>query len=509
MSERIEEVIKKLHASFVVDPLFKGLQRALSRLLPAAVGDHLDGRLPSQLHPNPGPLTPSETAFAAVYGLVQLDGAIDPELPSFTKAVTNALGEYEHDRALFDRVLEIIASEGLKEYAISGGRLVRREVSTTQWAGVARALIAQHVSANDRLLTLKATTELANQSGITDGGPPSAIVIDLPDLEAQSAVEIIKENLDAMQAIYFAAMLEELKMPQVVEKLVELFQKGMLPFGKGPAGDFLYSYWKKTPERISEAERRNIYARAFGLPAGDPTQVSPNRDFNDLWLRFLSSVAEFVRQYTVDNLLRSTIPLTVNQEQVRKAGRDLAANLSLHAYGMAYFVATDLQDQIRKSITLLSDSDVRSAYGARDMWQVIDQVATLELGGPRNSIRYRTMATAGAIIIRWLSDHAVALASPTIVSILDLDELRSPRPRVSYSKPMVNPTDVDLVNACQQWLTVTGTTEGRVEQYSQPVEGPNITSVPVNIPTVAKDLLASVGIQAGTSTNGNGYYGGR
>ena len=45
------------------------------------------------------------------------------------------------------------------------------------------------------------------------------------------------------------------------------------------------------------------------------------------------------------------------------------------------------------------------AYGARDMWQVIDQVATLELGGARNSARYRTLATCGAIITTWLAKN--------------------------------------------------------------------------------------------------------
>ena len=44
-----------------------------------------------------------------------------------------------------------------------------------------------------------------------------------------------------------------------------------------------------------------------------------NRDFNDLWLRFVSSVSNFVRQNEVDNLLRASIPSAVSNQQVRKS----------------------------------------------------------------------------------------------------------------------------------------------------------------------------------------------
>jgi hypothetical protein len=37
---------------------------------------------------------------------------------------------------------------------------------------------------------------------------------------------------------------------------------------------------------------------------------------------------------------------------------------------------------------------IGTAYGQRDMWQVIDQVNTSELGGARNTARYRTQAGA-------------------------------------------------------------------------------------------------------------------
>jgi hypothetical protein len=304
-------------------------------------------------------------------------------------------------------------------------------------------------------------------------------------------------------------MLEEMRMFQVVDKLVELFQYGMLPLGKGEAGRLLYSYWKSSPERISEIERRNLYSRVFGSVGGDPGQGNPNREFNDLMLRFISAVSSYVRQFTVDNLLRSSIAIAINQEQVRKAGRDLAANLSLHGYGIAFFFATELRNQINMFKKLLSDTEIKNAYGARDMWQVIEQVSTLELGGARNVIRYRTMAQSGAVIIAWLAKKAELLSAPANVSLLDLDEIRNPMQRNKDHKPTEDPTDVDLVNACEQWLAVTGTPDQQVEEYAQPIEGPTITSRPIQIPAAARDLLESVGVTAGYSGNGRHNGNGR
>jgi hypothetical protein len=521
LSDAEKDELKKLKLAFtqfngdphVLDPLFKEVQRAMA-LTHQAVGDHLRGRLPSQNKSEPEPLDrlpEDEKELAAIYGIMVRERQTqpDPDKPdryrTFVRALAAARGEYNASKELFDAVLPILGAEGDK----TGENRVRAE----HWATVVRILGTQGVTADSTHLRLKAVNALDSLIG-GGGSVPSSIPIILPDLEEFSNLDIISDNLHAMQAIYFTASLEEVRIFEVVEKLVELFQLGMLPVGKGTAGDYLYNYWKRSADRISEVERRNIYARSFGYPGGDPSQGNPNRDFNDLWLRFISSVSSYVRQLKVDDLLRSNVPVSVSQEQVRKSGRDLAANLSLHGYGIAYFVATELQSSIREFIALLSDPEIKSAYGARDMWQVIEQVSTLELGGARNSVRYRTMATSGAVIIRWLADNANQLAGSAFTDIIDLGEIRNPPPRDAGTSPTTEPTDADLLNACEQWLAVTGTPDLRVEEYAQPSEGPTATSSPVRIPTIAKDLLDSVGIQAGVAsgtypTNGLGTNGGQ
>jgi hypothetical protein len=76
-------------------------------------------------------------------------------------------------------------------------------------------------------------------------------------------------------------------------------------------------------------------------------------------------------------------------------------------------------------------TDIRAAFGARDMWQVIDTVSTNELGGARNVARYRTLAVSGLEIIRWLA--ALGAAG------------RRRGTRVGVPTPA-------LVKACESWL---------------------------------------------------------
>jgi hypothetical protein len=360
-------------------------------------------------------------------------------------------------------------------------------------AAVVRRLAANGVNANDAWLTSRVQNAYDMQTGVVDGAAPSSMEIALPDLDDATDVEIIKENLNAVQAIYFAYMLEEARLPQVVERIVELFRGGLLPLGRGKAGDYLYHYYKTASERITEGERRDLYMRAFGAPGGDSANNQPNREFNELWLRFVSAVSSFGRQLTVDRMFRTNVPVSVSQEQVRKAARDLGASLSRCGYGIAYFAATELQKTIMEFRDLLSDPEVRGAFGARDMWQVIDQVNANYLGGARNTNRYRTQARAGAVIIRWIANNNQRITG-RFGEVISVSALTNPQLRGS-DQPTVSPNDWDLLQACEQWLAVGGVQENSVEQYAQPVESPVITSRPTDmIPQVARDVLDQAGI---------------
>jgi hypothetical protein len=212
--------------------------------------------------------------------------------------------------------------------------------------------------------------------------------------------------------------MEEIKLFRVVDWLVEKFLSGLLPIGHGSAGGRLYQYWKQQSTRLTEQERRNLYGRTFGLPGGD-SGPEPNLAFGDLWTRFLAAVSENRGQ-------------SEWSQEVWKTGGELARNLSLYGFGVAYFAAQELQTQIRDMIAILSETEIKAVYGARDMWTVMEQVSSLELGGAVNLIRYRTMATSGMEVIAWLSKHRKKLSGGG----------------VTHSRPI----DQNLIDACDAWL---------------------------------------------------------
>lgn len=484
--------------------------------------------------PTPSALGEKEQEIAGICGLLQLDNIVDAKRANFRRKVAEAQGEYRENRELFDAVFarlngkfvvrlqsqidkmqvgaEIIgcirpdqsissrSKRGTKNGPSTEGLIpasgdLINAISARSAAAVVRRLAEDRVSANDPWLNSRIDNGFDLQTGVVGGAPASAIEIMLPDLEESVDVEIVKENLHAMQAHYFAFMLEEMRLFQVVEKIVDLFRQGLLPLGRGKAGDYLYKYYKTASTRITESERRDIYVRAFGAPGGDPEANLPNREFNELFLRFVSAVSNFSRQNTIEKLLRNSLPMAVSQEQVRKSARDLAANLSLHGYGIAYFAATELQSTILEFRDVLSDPEVKGAFGARDMWQVIDQVNVNYFGGAKNTQRFRTQARAGAIIIRWLANNHERLTGRYGTDVLSVASLNDPALRgFGSDQPTVTPSDWDLVQSCEQWLAVGGVQDTSIEQYSQPIESPVMTSRPIDIPPAARDVLSAAGI---------------
>jgi hypothetical protein len=274
----------------------------------------------------------------------------------------------------------------------------------------------------------------------------------------------------ALSAIYCAAMLEELKFFATADKISEQFTVGQMPVTRGAGGDQIYQYIKSAPDRMTEVERRSLYARTFGLAQGSVEEPMPNREFSDVWIRFLSAVSVGSREDTI-----TVRKMVVGQQEI-KSGRDLAVNLSLHGYGMAHFAAVELQKLIRTVKQMLSASDVLAAFGVKDCWQLTERISTLYLGGSVNSVRQRTMAQAGANIITWLADNATALSN-----------------KASGFLPHKDDT---LVTQVESWLAVTGTNDDTVEKFSEPIAIQSQRTIPdfsqQLMPDAMRDALAKM-----------------
>jgi hypothetical protein len=155
-----------------------------------------------------------------------------------------------------------------------------------------------------------------------------------------------------------------------------------------------------------------------------------------------------------------------------------------------------MQKSILEFRDVLTDPDLRNVFGARDMWQVIEIVNANYLGGARNTHRFRTQSRAGAIVIRWIANNVQRLSN-VAGPVLQIDQIVNPQMRAldSDRNPTIDPSDWDLVNACEQWLAVGGVQDASVEQYSQPIESPIGGSRPIGgMPQMARDALDAVGI---------------
>lgn len=303
---------------------------------------------------------------------------------------------------------------------------------------------------------------ITNQESAEAGGGTmhSATGAGLPQLGGEGNTEIVSANLRALESVYFAAMLEEARVFDVVERLVAMFSQGLLPIGPGRAGAALYRFWKGHHNRLTATQRKNVYARAFGLPGGEMGVVS-NRKFNDLWLRFVSIVG----MYSAELQVLPPAERSVGPEEVLVSGRLLAINLSSHGHGLAWFATQDLKPEIQHIIELLSDPEILTAFEAKNPWQVVQKVAAAELGATPNISRGHTRGESGTIIIRWLANRRARLLRPRSAQILRHEDICEGRTAASQNKkPTVYPTDSDLVTACEQWLSVTGTEEAQIKE---------------------------------------------
>jgi hypothetical protein len=286
--------------------------------------------------------------------------------------------------------------------------------------------------------------------------PPAAIPA---ESVKDSVAEIVPANLRALEGVYFAAMLEEARVFDVVDRMVAMFSQGLLPIGPGRAGATLYRCWKGHHNRLTVAQRRNVYARAFGLSGGDGSVVA-NRKFNDLWLNFVSIVG----MYSAELQVLPPTERSVGPEEVLLSGRALAINMSSHGHGLAWFAAQDFKPELQHIMELLSDPELQSVFAAKDAWQVVQNVAAAELGARPNVPRGHTRGESGVIIIRWLANRRARLLRPRGANILRHEDICEGRTAASLNKKAtVYPTDSDLVTACERWLAVTGTQEAELK----------------------------------------------
>ncbi|MGE5336204.1 MAG: hypothetical protein ACM3PU_00150, partial [Gemmatimonadota bacterium] len=284
---------------------------------------------------------------------------------------------------------------------------------------------------------------------------------------------IVPDNINAVGTIYFASQLEALRAFEVADRLIEQFVQDRRGAAREAAPAALTDY-AFNPDRLSLAERRHLYARTFGMPGAAAIEGEINLEFNDLWLRFVSSVAEASRQRAAGGGPR---PPLLAQPHVRRAATALAANLSRHGSDSANVAAKQLHRIIEQLLRMLQAPDLLKALGAAGMWEVIERINAQQLGGAVDVARARTRAQAGSHIMAWLAAHAAELSG-------------TPGAAAPGAKPP--PPDADLITTVEHWLAASGIPDSVVEQSAQPSEAPPAVELMAELPTLGAELMEAV-----------------
>ncbi|MFO1035565.1 MAG: hypothetical protein U1E45_01855 [Geminicoccaceae bacterium] len=232
--------------------------------------------------------------------------------------------------------------------------------------------------------------------------------------------DIVADNYRALGAVLVAASLDEMRAFDVVDRLVELAQVGLLPLGQGSqALRLLDAWWRREPDRLNEAERREVYRRVLGRPDG-------NSEFDGIWRRFIVAVIQ------------------TSTDELRAAAENLRSNIAVHLTVTDRAVAVRLRDEIERLFEVLSEPDLRNDFAVDGTWELIERIALQDLGGILVG-PLRTRAACESVITAWLAANEGRLSAGGAI------DPKAPRPAWPPAD-LGHPSDGDLVSACEAWL---------------------------------------------------------
>lgn len=412
---------------------------------------------------------------AAVIGILLLGEYFDRTSPAFDDALADARDE------LLKKVPDAHGKEvsSKKVYEYIDENIERISGSDTlfyqEFASVGRYVISR-------------TTELPFGNSLFDrqikigldqyvSGAPTFDSLDLPPLTGDNGQdsEIIPDNIRAVSMVYATYHLDVgMRMIDVVDRINEIFHNGQLPIGFDAGGKAIDDYNWSSEDRMNAAARRMHYSRVLGSAGGDVSkEVQPNTQFESLFMRFISSLAEYERQQRISDIVAATRPQNLTSEYVRKSGRDLASNLSLYGWAATHFAARRLRQHVESALNILKQPSVQKAYGVTNLYQVIERVSSLEFNSTPNIVKHRTMAEAGKQILDIVAKYANVWTK-------------------SDGKPLFSeviggnriPGDIEdedretLLCQTQQWLAVNGIKDAQVDKYSEPEMSAYAPSIP-------------------------------
>lgn len=250
--------------------------------------------------------------------------------------------------------------------------------------------------------------------------------IDLPDPEA---AHVDRAQLRALASIYLAADLEPAGIIVSADSLASLSATGALDVDLRGAEPLVAAWWRHRQQRMSADERNAFFSRLFGAANGPASaDGGPNQRFEDRMLELCEALSRIDQAGAVE-----AYGGTMGQVRVRVAARALAHNLGDASTGIAAFVAGEVIATLKDAFAILGHNDVRAAFHARDLWDVVRAIARLSRARLPDADPFLRRGKAGMMLLAWVADSLDAVLG---------------------SGPLVQPGD-PVIGSAVDWLQAT------------------------------------------------------
>jgi hypothetical protein len=198
-------------------------------------------------------------------------------------------------------------------------------------------------------------------------------------------------------------------------KLQEQFTAGTVRLSAGAGAYGLYRYDRRRVLRYTQRDRLQAYRRVFGYTQVPPAPgARPNIGFHNLFVNFLTQVAEFFRDKRVSEVIRprANDPSFGSIAVVRRAGLDLRNNAKFASYGHVAVLRIEMLQLLDEAFRILGADDIRKLFGAETAWDVVEEVLRRYLGVTHTDVSPRSrMAAAGRDILAWLAQDYILNAT--------------------------------------------------------------------------------------------------
>jgi hypothetical protein len=245
--------------------------------------------------------------------------------------------------------------------------------------------------------------------------------IDIPD---SMSARVDRAQLRSLASIYLAADLEPAGIIAAVEQMAGLSSTGSLTLDFGSAAPLVENWWRHRRDRMSADERNAFFAQLFGTSSGPAVaDHGRNQRFEDRMLELCEALAQLDQAGGA-----AGYGSTMGQARVRNAARALAQNLGDASTGMAAFVASEVIATLRDAFAILGHSEIRGAFHARDIWDVVRAISRLSHGNYVEPQPFVQRGKAGMLLLAWLADAlekvlgsgvVVELGDPAIGAAID------------------------------------------------------------------------------------------